>query len=1120
MQWLAEICVHRPVFATVIVMFLTVVGGFSFFTLGVDRFPKIDLPTISVSTSNAGAAPEEMETEVTDQVEGAVNTVPGIDEMRSTSSKGSSNITITFNLEKNPDQAFQEVQQKVSTVANRLPETADPPVVRKSDPDSTPVLMYSISAPRDIVDLNDLVENLIEKRIESADGVGEVGIFGGRERQIKIYINPDKLRAYNLSITDVTNAVAAQNQELPSGTLIEGQTTVGLRTLSRLTKVDDFNDIVVATKNDFPIKVRDIGRVYDGGADAASAATLDGVQCVSVYVRKQSGSNTVAVISNVKARMDQIIPTLPSDFKIATIRDQSEFIENSLHAIEEHLILGGVFAAIVVFIFLWNVRTTIIAALAIPTSIIASFALIAALGYSLNQMTMLALTLMVGIVIDDAIVVLENIYRFVEEKGMDPFRAAIEGTREIGLAVLATTMALLAVFVPVGFMSGIVGRFMSSFGLTAAAAISVSLIVSFTLTPMLAARWIKRPEGHGTDEDLAAGGEEAGASEDEPEGLTTEGTSSKSGRVYSLIANTYSRLLKIALRFRWAVVLICVIVVALIYPLFRYVGMAFLPDEDESTFQVSERGPQGTSLAATQSLLDRMARDMREQLPGLEHTLVFAGGFGSRSGGSTNSGSITVTLVPPNERSASQNDLINQTRRILRKYSSDDYKITVSGVSSIGASIGLGRGGSSIGYYISGPDMDKLDDYANQLVAKMQQDPIFRDPDSSVDVGTPEVQFAIDRRRAADLNVKAADIARALNTLAAGERVSTYSEGTNQYDVVVQADEQFRRTRDSLKYFSVGASPGGTAQGVQQSSLPAGAVANNNAQSTGRSPASGNLVIPLEQLVNIQEGTTPASIARLNRQRQVTVSASIPPGGSESDALAKLETYVKALNLPPEYSSGVTGQSKELNRAYDAFLYAFLLSFVFMYLILAAQFESFIHPVTILLTLPLSIPFALISTAIAGQTLNIFSALGILLLFGIVKKNAILQIDHTNNLRSQGMNRYDALLQANLDRLRPILMTTIALVAGMIPLIIGSGAGAATNRSIGILVVGGQSLCLLLTLLAVPVFYSLFDDAKETAAWSHISSVSRHIRDIFPWRRNEPDPGPTDDESATEEAPE
>jgi len=1108
MQWLAEICVHRPVFASVIVMFLTVVGGFSFFTLGVDRFPKIDLPTISVSTSNPGAAPAEIETEVTDQVEGAVNTVPGIDEMRSNSSKGSSNITITFNLEKNPDQAFQEVQQKVSTVVNRLPETADPPVVRKSDPDSTPVLMYSVSAPRDIVELNDLAENLIEKRIESADGVGEVGIFGGRERQIKIYIDPNKLRAYNLSITDVSNAVAAQNQELPSGTLVEGQQTVGLRTMSKLTKVEQFSDIAIATKNGFPIKVSDIGRVFDGGADASSAASLDGVQCVSVYVRKQSGSNTVAVIQNVKARMDQIIPTLPKDLKIATIRDQSEFIENSLHAIEEHLILGGLFAAIVVFLFLWNIRSTIIAALAIPTSIIAAFALIAALGYSLNQMTMLALTLMVGIVIDDAIVVLENIYRFVEEKGMDPFRAAIEGTREIGLAVLATTLSLLAVFIPVGFMNGIVGRFMSSFGLTSAAAIAVSLIVSFTLTPMLAARWIKAPKRHDTSDEFEGFTNAAGAHDEDGEDEHSTGSDSKAGFFYRGVENTYRWLLKISLRFRWAIVLLCAIVVLSIYPLFRYVGMAFVPDEDESTFQVSLRGPQGTSLAATQSILDRMARDVREQLKGVKNTLVFAGGFGGGGGGSTNSGTITVTLVAPKERSASQNDLINQTRQIVKKYSSKDYRVTVSGVSSIGASIGLGRGGSSIGYYISGPDMEKLNDFANQLVEKMRGDPIFRDPDSSVDAGTPEVQFVIDRQRAADLNVKAADIARALNTLAAGQRVSTYSEGTNQYDVIVQADEPFRRTRDSLKYFTVAASPGGQPTDGNQSAT----------QSAGAARAgTGIQEVPLEQLVKIETGLSPASIARLNRQRQVTVSASIPPGGSESDALTKLDGYVKELNLPAEYTAGVTGQSKELQRAYGAFLYAFLLSFVFMYLILAAQFESFIHPVTILLTLPLSVPFALISTAIAGQTLNIFSALGILLLFGIVKKNAILQIDHTNNLRSQGMSRYDALIQANLDRLRPILMTTIALVAGMIPLIIGSGAGAATNRSIGILVVGGQSLCLLLTLLAVPVFYSLFDDAKESSFFRGINSlVAEPIRRLIRRRRTEPEA----DEAFVEEAPE
>ena len=1067
MQWLAEICVHRPVFATVIVLFLTVVGGFSFFTLGVDRFPKIDLPTISVSTNNTGAAPQEMETEVTDIIEGALNTVPGVDEMRSSSSRGGSNITLTFNLEKNPDQAYQEVQQKLSTVINRLPDTADPPVARKSDPDSQPVLQYVISAPRDIVELTDMVQDLIQDRIESADGVAEVVVFGGRQKQIKLYIDPDRLRAHNLSVTQVTSAVTAQNQELPGGTLVEGAKTVGLRTLSKIAGVNGFNDIVIATTNGFPVKLKDVGRVVEAGVDASSAISLDGVQSVAVGVRKQSGSNTVAVINSVKTRMAAILPTLPPDIKVAVVRDQSEFIQNSLNAIEEHLILGGICAAVVVFFFLWNFRTTIIAALAIPVSIIAAFALVAAFGYTLNQMTMLALTLMVGIVIDDAIVVLENIYRFVEEKGMDPFRAAIEGTREIGLPVLATTLSLLAVFIPVGFMTGIVGRFMSSFGLTAAAAIAVSLIVSFTLTPMLAARWIKRKEVQGSKFKVQSSEfndfENTGSEETketlnfEPETLNSD---SKSGWFYSKVDAFYTSLLRFSMRFRWVVVLACVLTVASIYPLYKYVGMAFLPDEDESLFQVSIRGPQGTSLAATQSILDRVARDIREQLPGVQNTLVNAGGFGG--GGSGNSGSVSVSLFPVAQRSVSQADLIAKTRGIVKKYSSKDYRVTVSASSSIAGSIGLGRGGSGVGYYISGPDLDKLNAYATEVLEKLKVDPAFRDPDTSIDTGTPEVRFIIDRVKAADLGVSATDVSRALNIAAAGQRVSTFSEGTKQYDVLVQADEPFRRTRVNLQYFTVASSKGGA--------------------------------VGLEKLVTVEEGLSPSSIPRLNRQRVVTISSSLPPNASEADALVKLENYVKDLNLPPEYSTGVTGQSKELQRAYQSFLLAFLLSFVFMYLILAAQFESFIHPITILLTLPLSIPFALLSTAIAGQALNIFSALGILLLFGIVKKNAILQIDHTNTLRSRGMNRYDAIIQANRDRLRPILMTTIALVAGMIPLIVGSGAGAATNRSIGILVVGGQSMCLLLTLLAVPVFYSLFDDAQESTIFR---SAAIRAKDMF-----------------------
>ncbi len=1056
MQKLAEICVHRPVFATVIILALTVIGGFSFFTLGVDRFPKIDIPTVSVTTTNQGAAPQEMETEVTDILEGAVNTATGIDELRSSSSTGRSQISISFDLSKDPDVATQEVRDKINTVVNRLPATADPPVVQKADPDATPIILYSMTGPYSVLQLTELADKQVKQRLESASGVGDIFIYGARRRQINVQVDPDRLRAYNISITDVATALRAQNLELPGGRVNEGAKTITLRTMSRVPRVEDFKDIIIATKNNFPIRVRDLGSVEDGGVDPGSISSLNGGAAVTLAIRKQSGANTIAVINGVKKRMEEIRPLLPQNLKFVVIRDQSEFIENSLHAIEEHLIIGGLLAALVVFIFLWNFRATIIAAIAIPTSIIAAFAFLAAFGYTLNQMTMLALTLMVGIVIDDAIVVLENIYRFVEEKGIPPFQAAIDGTREIGLAVLATTLSLLAVFLPVGFMGGIVGRFMSSFGLTAAAAIAVSLLVSFTLTPMLAARWIKVKR----DEPLPAGAAAVSASEiDEGHGDSptqeiaehrAHESSSKESRFYRPVDRTYKWMLEWSMAHRWVIVVVSAVVIASIVPLYKLAGINFLPEEDESAYQVSLRAPQGTSLAATQSILDHLARDIREQIPGVEATLAIAG-FGGQASPST--GQITVRLKPPQERVLAQSEIVQRTRQLARKYPKE-LVIGASPISSISAAIGGGRS-SSLAFYITGADLQKLDDYSQRLIAKIKQDPNIQDADRSLVLGNPETRVTIDRQRAADLGVRAGDVAQALSTLVAGQKVTTYSDGTDQYDVVLRAEDKYRNNLQNLTRLSVPSSRGGT--------------------------------VGMENLVRFEQGTSPASIDRLNRQRQVTIQASVSPKGSETEALRAIQSAAAGLNMEQGYTTGVTGQSKELGRANYYFGLAFLLSFIFMYLVLAAQFESFIHPVTILLTLPLSIPFALLSTFIAGQKLNIFSALGILVLFGIVKKNAILQIDHTNKLRAHGLERYDAIIQANRDRLRPILMTTIALVAGMIPLIIGRGAGAATNRSIGVLVVGGQSLCLLLTLLAVPVFYSLFEDMRESTMWSRAS---------------------------------
>ncbi|HMF58128.1 MAG TPA: efflux RND transporter permease subunit, partial [Pyrinomonadaceae bacterium] len=973
MQKLAEICVRRPVFATVLILALTVIGGFSFFTLGVDRFPKIDIPTVSVTTTNTGAAPQEMETEVTDVLEGAVNTATGIDELRSSSSTGRSSITISFDLSKDVDTATQEVRDKINSVLNRLPTTADPPIVQKSDPDATPIILYSMTGPYSVLQLTDIANNQIVKRIESAYGVGDVFVYGARQRQINIHIDPARLRAYNLSTVDVSNALRSQNLELPGGRVNEGARTVTLRTMSRVTRVEDFNSIVVANRNGYSVKISDIGSVEDSGVDPSSISSLNGGPAVTLAIRKQSGSNTVAVINAIKQRMAEVIPTLPHDLKFAIVRDQSEFIENSLHAIEEHLIIGGLLAALVVFIFLWNFRSTIIAAVAIPTSIIAAFAFLAAFGYSLNQMTMLALTLMVGIVIDDAIVVLENIYRFVEEKGMHPFQAAIEGTREIGLAVLATTLSLLAVFLPVGFMGGIVGRFMSSFGLTSAAAIAVSLLVSFTLTPMLAARWIKAKK----EEPLPAGTVAVAATskgtspdDEQPEEHIEKAheASSKESRFYRPIDRTYKWLLEWSMAHRWVIVVVSLVVIASIIPMYKLAGINFLPDEDESSYQVSLRAPQGTSLPATQSILDHIARDIREQIPGVEATLAIAG-FGGQA--SPNTGQVTVRLKPPQDRALSQADIIQRTRQIAKRYPRE-LVIGANAISSISSAIGGGRS-SALAFYLSGPDLQKLDEYSQKIIEIIKQNPNIQDADRSLVLGNPEARVIIDRQRAADLGVKAGDIAQVLNTMVAGQKVTTFSEGSDQYDVVLMAEEQYRQNTDLLSQLTVPSSNGGA--------------------------------VELSKVVRLEEGTSPTSIDRINRQRQVTITASVSPNGSETEALKALQAAAAQIGMEAGYTTGVTGQSKQLGQANYYFMLAFLLSFIFMYLVLAAQFESFIHPVTILLTLPLSIPFALLSTFIAGQKLNIFSALGILVLFGIVKKNAILQIDHTNELRSHGMER-------------------------------------------------------------------------------------------------------------------
>ncbi|MES1254823.1 MAG: efflux RND transporter permease subunit [Acidobacteriota bacterium] len=1011
---------RRPVFATVLILSLTVIGAFSFLQLGIDRYPKVDFPTVAVTTVQPGAAPEQIETEITDKIEEAVNTLSGIDTLSSTSSEGISQVVVAFVLDKDGDVAAQEVRDKVNGVLPLLPKTIQQPRVDKFDPDAAPVLSLALTASKPVRDLTEYADKVLRRQIESLAGVGQVLIIGGRPRQINIWLDADRLRAYNVTVTDVSRALQAQNIEIPGGRMDQGPRSVTLRTLGRVQTVPEFNDIVVRQNQGHAVRIADVARVEDGQADITTLANLDGTSTVLLQIRRQSGTNTVEVVNNVKDRLVDLSKALPTGYNLRIVRDTSGFIEASIHNVEEHLVIGSILAALVVLLFLGNVRSTIIAAIAIPTSIIATFGLVWYMGFTLNSLTMLALTLSVGIVIDDAIVVLENIYRFIEEKGEDPFTAAVEGTREIGLAVLATTLSLVAIFVPVGFMGGIVGRFMKSFGLTMAFAIMVSLLVSFTLTPMLSARWLKAPK----DKDEGKG----------------KAHGSKDSRLFHAVDVFYTRLLEWSMAHRGIVAGIALVTLATSVPLFAVASKNFLPTDDQSEFEINLRAPEGTSLELTNVITSRIANAVRARVPEVAYTLVTIAGDPQQT---RNAATIYVRLKPIEERDRDQFAVMADVRKNVLPPLATDLRTSVQPPAGIG---GGGSQNADIQFIMNGPDLTKLDTYSRQLVERVKNMPGVVDVDRSLNSGKPELSVQLDRPKASDLGVPIADAAEALRLLVGGDQVTTYNEGSEQYEVHLRAEQGDRSTQQAVGGLTV--------------------------------PSSRLGAVSLDNVADFSPRSAPSDINRLARQRQVTVFANLLPGASQSEVQNTIEREFAAMQLGPEYRAAFTGRSRELGRAATNFVLAFMLSLIFMYLILAAQFESWLHPVTILLSLPLTLPFALLSIIIFRQSLNIFSALGLLVLFGVVKKNSILQIDHANQLKATGLSTHDAVVRASRDRLRPILMTTFAFVAGMIPLIVSQGIGAGTNHAIGFVIFGGQSLALLLTLVVTPVAYSLFDQAS------------------------------------------
>ncbi|MBP3958918.1 efflux RND transporter permease subunit [Gemmata sp. G18] len=1036
-----DICIRRPVFTTMLVLGPVVLGLASYTRLGVELFPNVDVPVVVVTTTLRGAGVEEMESSVTRPVEEAVNTVSGIDELRSTTREGVSSVVIGFKLERNGDIAAQDVRDRVSTLLPRLPFGTDPPVVEKFNLDAAPVVTVVVSggSGRKLREVTEIAKKQIKEDLEAVTGVGAVVLVGGEQRAVNVVLKPDRLRAYRLSAEDVRKALAAQNLELPGGKVDSGSTEFGLRTVGRIQKPSDFEDVIVDTRTviaglKYSVRVKDVATVTDSVEEPRGKSRLDGNVAVSLIIQKQSGGNTVAVAEAVKARLAKIQPTLPADIKTEIIRDQSKFIKGSIDEVKFHLVLAAFLVVGTIFIFLRDWRATLIAATAVPTSIVGTFAFMDVMGFSLNNMTLLGLILAVGVVIDDAVVVLENVFRHMEEEGSSGWDAASLATKEISLAVVATTLSLVVIFAPIAFMSGQVGRFFNSFGFVVAFAILMSMAVSFTLTPMLCA-WVLKPlHPSKSAHDTQRGG---GQSHNSSGWLT----------------RAYVGILAWSLRHRWVVVLATIVTFLSTPVLFMIVGTDFVPKDDQSEFEVSIILKEGTTLKSAESQVAEIESRLKT-VRGVTNVFTVIGptdGRAPKGQGDVTQVNIYCRMTDLTEREFGQRDAMADARVLMIDY--PDLRTSVQDVKLISSSAFKN---AQLDLSIRGPDGAKLDEYAAQIMKKMKTNPKFTDVDTNAAGRNPELQVRIDRQRAADQRVNVQGVATALGLLVGGEPVTKYKEGADQYDVWLRAALPSRDRSSAIDALMV--------------------------------PDVKGQLIELRTFAKLTDEKGPATIERYNRQRQIGVQCNFAPGVALGDALPEVQAYVKELDLPPEYRYEFLGEAKLMADSNSNFLLAFVLAFIFMYMILAAQFESIIHPITILMAVPLTLPFALISLMLLRTPLDVYAMIGLFMLFGIVKKNGILQVDYTNVLIAKGLPRNEAILKANEARFRPILMTTVMLVAAMIPIATGRGPGAGARASMAKVILGGQLLSLLLSLLVTPVAYSIWDDmlvrGKRIVAWA------------------------------------
>ncbi len=1013
---LAQVSIRRPVFAVMMIGALIVFGIVSYPRIGVDLFPDVEFPVVTVTVVYPGADPETMESKVADPIEEQINTLSGIKVLRSTNLESVTQVVVQFDLDVKVDQAMTDIRDRVARIQKDLPEQIDPPVIQKFDVGAAPIMALALSGKIGPKQLSYIADKVVKRDIERVPGVGGVDLVGSRPREIKVLVEPAKLAGMGLAISDVENALRAQNLDLPGGHFEQGSHELMIKTKGEVKTADAIANIAIPNPMGSLIRVRDVADVKDTVAEERSASFLDGESAISLVVRKQSGGNTVAVSHKVTAELDKLRDRIAKQGVTITVpTDNSVYIEHSIADVQFDLVFGAFLAVLIILLFLHDIRATIISAVALPTSVIATFAFMDLFGFTFNNMSMLGLSLSIGILIDDAIVVIENIHRHLE-KGESSQIAAEKGTSEIFLAVLATTSSILAVFVPVAFMKGIIGRFFFQFGITVSVAVAISMLVSFTLTPMLSSRFLL-PEHAKKRPNIVFRAIE---------------------RMLKGLDAAYGSLLRGALRHRFITVGVAVATLIASFALVSRVKAEFLPPEDRAQFNVNVELPTGTSLDASKKVVEAVATDLRKQAPGVLHTFTTIGG-GSQ--GQINQGQIQVVMTPAPERGFSQEELMAWTRD--RFASVKQAQISVVPVNAVGGDSGFRQ--QAIQFNVRGPDLDELVRVTDKLKADLSKVKGLVDVDTTYRGGKPEVEVEVARERAADLGVPVSSVAMAIRAYMAGDPVSELKQGTDVWDVTLQMPD---RLRDDVE---------------QLSNLQVRSV-------TGQ-------LVDLASVVHIKRGEGPSQIERQARQRQITVLANtqdLPLG----EAKKKVDEMAKR-DIPANLTTDYAGMADIMGESFGYMALALVLAIILVYMILAAQFDSFLQPVTIMLSLPLSVVGAFGGLYITGMTINIFSMIGVIMLMGLVTKNAILLVDFANQLRDRGESVHDALVHAGVIRLRPILMTTAAMIFGMLPVALALGEGGETRAPMAVCVMGGLMTSTLLTLVVIPVVYTFMDSLSH-----------------------------------------